>query len=79
MQTVGYVLGVAFNTIIKLPQGSIFVTAACHNVVTHLLVRFRGIVEPNLMRNHEAGFGASADDEVTKVTIVPFDIALPRP
>jgi hypothetical protein len=30
------------------------------------------------MRNNEAGFGASADDEVTKITIVRFDIALPR-
>ena len=73
-----HVLGKPLNTVIKLLYHQYPLWCLDANVLTHLLVRIRGTVEPDLVRNDEAGLGTSANDEVSKIAVVRLNVTLPR-
>jgi hypothetical protein len=41
-----------------------------------LVIGHLGVLDINLMRDHEAGLGLSGNDQVTQVPVVRLDIAL---
>ena len=44
--------------------------------LVELLIRVRCLLDADLVTDDKAGFGFSSDYQVTKVTVVPFDVGL---
>lgn len=70
-------LGVTLsNALASITIGQAVRVPAHLNPLVKLLVSTWSIINLNLIRDHEARLGTAADDQVAKVAVVRFDVAL---